>query len=152
MRVRPGTIADRDFILGLAPRFAEFALPPWRRQDEVADGTRAQLDLALSQVNDRSVFAVCEDDEGVPLGFTWSYLVQDFYTGADIAKLSEIAVAQNGTGAATLLVEAFEAWARKLGCRLAILNVMEGNEHARAFYEGRGYGAEHTMMTKDLWG
>jgi GNAT superfamily N-acetyltransferase len=149
MRVRPATSQDRSFILGLSGRFAEFELPPWRSYDDVVEGTRRRLDDALSATGERSIFVIAED-AGKPLGFAWLMLVDDFYTGRDVAKISEIAVVRNGTGAGAALMDAAERFARDHGCRLMVLNVMEHNAHARAFYGRHGFADEYTLMAKRL--
>ena len=149
MKVRPARPGDEAFILSLAPRFGEFELPPWLSAGEVAQGTAAQLRRALGQMNQRSTILVaCEAEE--PCGFVWLTTVTDFYTGRDVAKISEIAVAQDGQGAGSALMRASEAWARERGSDRVVLNVMEGNARARAFYARHGYAPEYTMLVKPL--
>jgi GNAT superfamily N-acetyltransferase len=147
--VRTATAADREFVLGLSRRFAEFEMPPWRTREMVAAGTAARLDEALASMNDRSTIFLAEE-AGEPLGFAWVLIAEDFYTGRDVAKLSEIAVVRDGTGAGAELVAAFERWARERGCSLLTLNVMEHNAHARSFYERHGFAPEYTLMAKEL--
>ncbi len=77
-------------------------------------------------------------------------LILDPFTLRDVAKLEEIAVARDGTGAGRTLMEAAEAWARLHGCKLLVLNVLEENRRARRFYERLGFQPEYTMMTKEL--
>jgi GNAT superfamily N-acetyltransferase len=148
MRVRPVTLEDRDFIVGLSARFAESRLPPWRPADTIVDGTARQLEAALVSRGPRSEILVAVDDGGIPLGFAWVLLLADFFTGGDYCKISEIATARDGTGAGAALMKACEVWARDRGCSLVMLNVLRDNDHARAFYEGQGYEPEYTAMTK----
>jgi GNAT superfamily N-acetyltransferase len=150
IRIRPATPGDRGFIAGLAHRFAEFELPPWRSARDVAEGTAWRLEEALGNRNERSAIVIAESAGGEPLGFAWFLLVEDFYTGRDVAKLSEIAVVRDGTGAGAALMEATRLWASEHGCNLIVLNVMEGNVHAREFYERHGFSAEYTMMVRKL--
>ncbi|HTU82324.1 MAG TPA: GNAT family N-acetyltransferase [Candidatus Acidoferrales bacterium] len=152
MRVRPAAPGDRDFVLGLSPRFAEFELPPWRSHDDVVEGTRRRLAEAFDATTDRSTFVIAENEDGERLGFAWLMLVDDFYTGRDAAKISEIAVLRDGTGAGSALMRAADEYARGHGCRLAVLNVMEGNARARAFYRRHGFDAEYTLMAKRVDG
>jgi GNAT superfamily N-acetyltransferase len=150
MRIRDAGTPDRDFILGLADRFAEFELPSWRSRDVVAQGTARRLDAAIGRQSDDSIVVIAESPAGEPLGFAWLLLVEDFYTGRRIGKLSEIAVVRDGTGAGAALVAHAEGWARAHGAPLLILNVMGGNAHARRFYERHGFAEEYTMMVKPL--
>jgi GNAT superfamily N-acetyltransferase len=150
VRIRSAKPSDRAFILGLADRFAEFELPPWRTHDDVAVGTARRLDQALQAANDDSTVVIAESVAGERLGFAWLLLVEDFYTGRRVGKLSEIAVVRDGTGAGAALIAYTEQWARAHGAPLLILNVMNGNAHARRFYQRHGFAAEYTMMVKPL--
>ena len=150
MRVRVAQTSDRDFIVGLANRFAEFELPPWLDAELVSGGTAAQLDRAIDAAHEHSTILVAEDDAGTRAGFAWVLLVDDFYGGHRLAKITEIAVARDGAGAGSLLMEASERWARERGCDRLVLNVMEGNARARRFYERHGYAPEYTMLVKPL--
>ena len=148
MRVRTFTLEDRQFIVGLSARFAESRLPPWRTAETVVNGTARQLEAALVSRGPRSEIFVAEDDGGTPLGFAWVLLLEDFFTGGDYCKISEIATARNGTGAGAALMNACENWARDRDCAIVMLNVLRDNDHARAFYEGQGYEPEYTAMAK----
>ncbi|HET9028857.1 MAG TPA: GNAT family N-acetyltransferase [Candidatus Aquilonibacter sp.] len=150
MRVRPARDGDREFVVRLAHRFAEFTLPEWLTARGVTEGTAAQLARALDDQHQRSAVLIAQDDRGEPLGFAWVLLVADFYGGPDVAKISEIAVGEDGTGAGSALMEACEAWARARGCSRIVLNVMEGNARARRFYERHGFAPEYTMLVKPI--
>ncbi len=148
MRVRPFTLEDREFIVGLSARFAESRLPPWRPAEMIITGTARQLEAAIESRGPRSEILVAEDGDGTRLGFAWVLLLEDFFTGADYCKISEIATARDGTGAGAALMNASEVWARDRGCAIIMLNVLRENTHARAFYEAFGYEPEYTAMAK----
>jgi GNAT superfamily N-acetyltransferase len=150
MRVRPATLEDREFVVGLSARFAESRLPAWRPTAMVVDGTARRLDDALAAQGPRSEVLIAIDDGGKPLGFAWVKLDEDFFTGGDYCKISEIATAYDGTGAGALLMEACDRWAVDRGCDLVMLNVLRDNAHARAFYEAHGFEPEYTAMAKAL--
>lgn len=151
MRIRPADASDRDFIQSLSWRFARFELPPWRTAADVAEGTGSRLDDALDSRDDRSAVVIAQDEvSGERLGFAWLLIVEDFYSRRDVAKLSEIATVRDGTGAGAALMRETERWARERGCPLLVLNVMEHNAHARAFYERHGFAPEYTLMVKQL--
>ncbi len=151
MQVRPARSSDRDFIVRLAHRFAEFELPVWLDRRSVTEGTARQLERALAKTDDRSALLIAETD-GSPLGFAWVHLLNDFYGGPDLAKISEIAVERDGTGAGSALMAACERWAAQRGCERLVLNVMEGNGRARGFYEHHGFEPEYTMLVKVIPG
>lgn len=77
-------------------------------------------------------------------------VLDDFYTGEPIGKISEIAVGESGNGVGQALMAHCEAWARERGAQLMTLNALEGNAHARRFYERGGYAPEYTMYVKRL--
>lgn len=150
MILRTATPADAAFIAGLAPRFAECELPPWRTRDEIVQGTARQLAAALREADEAASMLLVAEQGGERLGFAWVLLQRDFYTGAPIGKISEIATVRPGTGAGRALMYACEAFARDRGARLMTLNVLEGNERARRFYGECGYAAEYSMFAKPL--
>jgi GNAT superfamily N-acetyltransferase len=126
-------------------------VPPWRTREAITGGTTAQLQHALERGNDaRSAVFVAEDDRG-PQGFAWVLLIDDFYGGAPMGKVSEIAVARSGEGTGRILMQACEEWARAQGARLMTLNALEGNAYARRFYELQGYAPEYTAYIKRLF-
>lgn len=148
--VRDAKASDGEFIAALASRFAEFDIPDWRTRDEIVNGTAAQLAAALERGNnDRSALFIAEN-HGAPLGFAWVLLLDDFYTGEPVGKVSEIAVVRSGGGAGRALMLACEEWAVQRGARLMMLNALEGNAYARRFYRLQGYAPEYTMFAKQL--
>ncbi len=124
-------------------------MPPWRTADEIASGTARHLANALESPSEDSILLIAELD-GVAMGFAWAFVLPDFYTGRLVLKISEIAVARDGSGVGSALMAACEAWGVARGCRLSVLNVLDGNTGARTFYQGRGYAPEHTMMVKSI--
>lgn len=151
MQIRPARPEDRSFVLSLAHRFAEFELPPWLDAAAVAEGTADQLAAAIEHADHRSSVLIAEDGEE-PAGFAWVHTIPDFYGSKDLAKISEIAVTRDGGGAGSRLMEACEAWAVERGCERLVLNVIEGNLHARGFYAAHGFEPEYTMLVKPLGG
>ncbi len=89
-------------------------------------------------------------EAGRVVGFAWMLVIQDFYRGTDMAKLSEIAVAEDGRGIGSALIAAAEEWARERGLGMLVLNVMNGNLRARHLYERSGFAVEYSMMAKPL--
>ena len=150
LTIRPARAGDREFILSLAPRFIEAGLPVWRLADDIVGGTARQLERALEHSDKRGVVLIAERESGTPIGFSWVLLIDDFYTGETIGKISEIAVQRSGFGVGRALMEASEAWARERGAQLMTLNVLETNEPARAFYRALGYAPEYSMFAKRM--
>ncbi len=150
LQIRLARFEDAPFIVGLAHRFAESDIPPWRTRDEIVTGTERQLLRALKRGDERQSTIFIAENGAEPVGFAWALMIEDFYTGDLVGKISEIAVTQNGRGAGRALMRACEDWARERGARLVVLNALEGNARAREFYRRLGYGAEYTMFAKEL--
>ena len=53
---------------------------------------------------------------------------------------------QRGKGTGKALLDFVKAEARRLGCYEVTLNVWEGNDSARAFYEKQGMKVKESMM------
>ena len=150
MILRTATDGDGPFIAALTPRFAECDLPAWRTREEIVAGTARQLAAALREADGPASMLIVAEERGERLGFAWVLVQRDFYTGEPVGKVSEIATVRSGTGAGRALLHACEAFARDRGARLMTLNVLEGNERARRFYNDCGYAAEYSMFAKPL--
>lgn len=137
-------------MLSLTPRFVEAGTPVWRLADDIVGGTSQQLERALEHPDKRGIILIAETQSGTPVGFSWVLLIDDFYTGETIGKISEIAVERSRLGVGRALMEASEAWARERGVQLMTLNVLEANESARAFYRALGYAPEYSMFAKRM--
>jgi ribosomal protein S18 acetylase RimI-like enzyme len=144
--------ADADFILGLAPRFAAFALPAWRRRAECVAGIRAELQRHLDEQAANSHLFVAEDADGGRAGFIHLQQTRDFFNGRHNCHIADLAVAaaHEGRGAARALLAHAEAWAGEHRCALLTLAVFPGNERARALYEAAGYGADLLRLAKPV--
>ncbi len=152
LHVRPARDGDRPFILGLAPRLAEFALPPWRSAGEVAQGEARTLAAALSVLPADSELLVAESPDGERLGFVFLETDTDYFRGTPHAHVGILAVdrAAEGRGVAGALMHAAEEWARSRGYEMIALNVFEGNSRARAVYQRLGYLPETLRYVKPL--
>ncbi len=152
IHVRLAQADDDDFILGLAVRFAEFDLPPWRKRRETLAGIRRDIEDHLRTLPAGSHVFVAEDDFGERLGFLRLQTRRDFFTGAMNCHVSDVAVAvaHEGRGAAGAMLDFAENWARQHRCRHLTLSVFPGNQRARAVYERRGFGLELMSLVKPL--
>ncbi|WP_266168512.1 GNAT family N-acetyltransferase [Dyella subtropica] len=143
---------DDDFILGLVPRFVDFALPPWRRRHECIEGIRKDLSRHLEEQPANSFLFVAEDDEGARVGFIHLQKTQDYFTGRANCHISDLAVAQSheGQGVGKALLAHAEDWAREHRCQLITLAVFPDNERARTLYEATGYSADLLRLAKPV--
>jgi GNAT superfamily N-acetyltransferase len=148
--VRRATDGDRAFVVGLAARFGD-TRAAWRTHAEVTNGTVRELGAAFDRdANDTAFFIAYRDDDPEPLGFAFVVTEADFFTREPHGHLSEIATTGDGSGAASALMAACEAWSRERGFRYLSLNVNDTNEHAHAIYRRRDYIPEYRHLVKLL--
>jgi ribosomal protein S18 acetylase RimI-like enzyme len=152
LHLRPARPADLPFLLSLAPRLAEFGVPPWRTRAQVVDAERRALTRTLEAGSADAPILVAEETDGTRLGFVYLETHTDFFTGRSHAHISVLAVADaaEGRGVGRALVEAAEDWARDRGHPFISLNVFTQNVHARGVYERLGYGPETLRYVKPL--
>lgn len=152
LMIRLAEEEDDDFILEQVPRFADFALPPWRRRHECIEGIRNDLLRHLEDQPPNSYLFVAEDTDGERAGFIHLQRTTDFFTGRSNCHVSDIAVAPSheGLGVGRLLLAHAEAWASEHQCQLVTLAVFPGNERARALYEAAGYATDLLRLAKPV--
>lgn len=152
VRIRGALEADREFILSLAPRLAEFGPPPWRSSEEIARGECRTLAAALDSPVSGAELLLAESSDGVPLGFIYLESPLDYFRQTPHAHVGVLAVSEvaEGHGVAGALMRAGEAWARAHGFDTITLNVFAGNARARAFYQRVGYEPETLRYVKRL--
>jgi GNAT superfamily N-acetyltransferase len=151
-RVRPARPDDRAFVLATARRLADFGPPPWRPAEEVVAAESRAPDAWFERPAEDAALYVAEDEDGNRLGFAYLETLLDFFTRRPHGHIAELAVTREaeGRGAAGALLLASEDWARSRGYALLTLNVFEGNRHARAVYEKRGFAPETLRYVKIL--
>lgn len=150
-RLRTATPADREAVVALAQRLADFELPPGRAAHQIASADLHHFDRQLTQPAEDVLFLVVEDD-GAVLGTVFANTDTDYFTGAPLAYIEVLAVAEAaaGRGVARQLMEATERWAAERGYARVELSVFVNNRRARGFYQHLGYREEILRCTKDL--
>lgn len=152
LHIRLARADDDDFIIGLAPRFAEFALPAWRKRNDVVSWLRDTLTRTTRNLPPGSHLFVAENGDYDAVGFVHLLTMKDSFSDATNCHVSDLACAtgrdRQGIGAA-LLAHA-EDWARQHRCAHLTLAVFPGNARAIALYESRGFGVDTQRMVKKL--
>lgn len=150
--IRSVRAEDLAEVLSLTARLADFPLPPGRTSREIALADhpllRAQVDAPRHDV----LFLLAEDEPGTPLGTIFANTKLDYFTGAPIAYVEVLAVAESaaGRGIARRLMQETETWARTRGLARVDLMVFSVNTRARGFYEHLGYRDEFARYVKEL--
>jgi GNAT superfamily N-acetyltransferase len=145
------TPADREFLVAIADRLADFPHPSWRTREEIAAGDREALIDALDRpAGDRELF-VAELD-GRPAGCLLMWTLEDYFVHVRHAHVSVLAVTRDaeGRGVGGALMARAERWARERGHGRITLSVFEGNTRARALYERAGFSPEMRRYVKEL--
>lgn len=151
LMLRPAQPSDRDAVVALARRLADFDLPPGRSAEEIAKADLHLFDAQLAHPSDEVLFLVAEE-AGKVLGAVFVNINSDYFTKAKLAYIEVLAVSEEaaGKGVARQLMEAAEKWAAGKGCRRVDLMVFVNNRRARGFYEHLGYREELLRCVKDL--
>jgi ribosomal protein S18 acetylase RimI-like enzyme len=153
LTIRPACPDDETFLMGLTPRLADFALPPWRTADEIAQADRQNLRDALRGLLPDAAILVAEASPGGErTGYVFATTRHDHFTHAAHAHVEVLAVEANaqGRGVGPALMDAIEQWAKGRGHAWVTLNVFHGNTRARALYDRLGYEAETIHYRKTL--
>jgi GNAT superfamily N-acetyltransferase len=150
IRVRPFKPADRDAIMGLAPRFA-IGIAPWRDPEAMMAAARGWIEGSIAAIGPERTVLVAENTQGRCIGFV-SVGGNTNFTGEVQAYIGELAVAEHaeGRGVGSALISAAEEWARDKGYKLVVLDTGAANVRARAFYARLGYVEESVKLAKVL--
>jgi GNAT superfamily N-acetyltransferase len=81
LRLRPARPADLRFLLSLAPRLAEFGVPPWRARAQVVDAERRALTRALEAGSPDAPILITEDAERRGVGRALLEAAEDWARG-----------------------------------------------------------------------
>jgi|SRR5215218_1291848 len=152
VRIRPASLADRDFVVSLMPRLVEFGPPAWRDAEQMtAFDTGVITESLLNQKPGAAVF-IAEDEDGTPLGFIHLHAVTEHYNHEEHGHVEDLIVASagEGRGVGRALLGKAEEWARSRGYRWLTLNVFAENTRAREVYARLGYGEDMVKYVKEL--
>lgn len=152
VRVRAARGGDREFILALVSRLAEFGPPPWHDAGVMTTAEQAVIADALAAPRDDEAIFVAESDASQPLGFVHAVTHTDYFTREPHGHVSALVVAPAAErgGAGRALMETCEDWSRSRGYALVTLNVFAVNTRAIAFYERLGYTPDTYKYAKQL--
>lgn len=152
LHIRLARADDDEFIVGLAPRFAEFDLPAWRKQKDVVGWIHDDLLRTASNLPAGSHLFVAEDADYELVGMLHIQTTPDTFSNALNCHVADLACApgHDGKGIGPALLAYAETWAKEHRCRHVTLNVFPGNARGIAMYERHGYGVELHRMAKKL--
>ena len=128
------------------------------RPDIFISGTRKYTDEELKSIlNDENtpVFAAADEND-VMIGY--AFCIMNDYAGSNNLQpirslyIDDLCVDQRARGmhVGQALYDFVMNYAQAQGCYSVTLNVWEGNDSARAFYEKMGFGIQKTVMEKIL--
>ena len=152
VHIRLARADDDEFIVSLAPRFAEFDLPAWRKQNDVVGWIHDDLLRTATNLPAGSHLFIAEDGDYEPVGMLHIQTTPDAYSKTLNCHIADLACApeQDGKGIGSAMLAYAEAWAREHRCRHVTLNAFPGNARGIALYERHGYGVEVHRMVKKI--
>lgn len=128
------------------------------RPDLFVSGTRKYTDEELKDIlkdENTPVFAAADEND-VLQGY--AFCVMNDYAGSNNLQpirslyIDDLCVDAScrGKHVGNMLYDYVLAYAKEAGCYSVTLNVWEGNDAARGFYEKMGFGIQKTVMEKIL--
>lgn len=128
------------------------------RPDIFVSGTRKYTDEELKRIladDNTPVFAAVDENDTMQ---GYAFCVMNDYSGSNNLQpirslyIDDLCVDADTRGqhVGKQLYEYVMAYAKEQGCASVTLNVWEGNDKARAFYEKMGFGIQKTVMEKKI--
>ena len=149
--VRRAQERDMDKILTLLGEVLE--LHAKIRPDLFVPGTtKYTREELLKIISDDKTPVFVADDGGDVAGYAFCVIKQPSFstnmTNVKTLYIDDLCVDENirGKHIGTLLFDHVKEQARELGCQYVTLNVWEGNDNARRFYDKMGMSVRETMM------
>lgn len=150
--VRRAEQRDSDRIMQLLSEVLE--LHAKIRPDIFISGTTKYTQSELADIisSDNTPVFVAADDEDVVQGYAFCIMKQQPFStnmkSFSTLFIDDLCVDENcrGQRVGTLLFDYVKEYAKARGCYDVTLNVWEGNDSARAFYEKKGMFVKKTQM------
>jgi ribosomal protein S18 acetylase RimI-like enzyme len=150
LQIRPYRPADREQVMTIAPRLAEW-VSSWRDQDAVLAAVRGWVRDSVDSCGQPGHAAYVAAFGQQVAGFV-SVSERTHFTGQVDGYVGELAV-QSGLerrGIAAGLMAAAEAWAAERGLAFLTLDTGAANRPARGLYRALGYQEEDVRLTKAI--
>ena len=126
------------------------------RPDLFISGTRKYTDEELKEIlnNEKTPVYAAVDENDRMIGY--AFCVLNDYSGSNNMQpvkslyIDDLCVDENARGlhVGRQLYDYVMKQAEEMGCHSVTLNVWEGNDSARTFYEKMGFGIQKTVMEK----
>ena len=146
--IRQATAADREFVLALADRLADFDAPALaRREPEIVDGDRRALAAWFDQPSKPDEALFVAELDGTPAGCPALVTLDDYFTHAPHAHISVLAVDARcrGQGRGPSADGSGRAWATARGHGRLTLSAFVTNAARSALYERRASAANASI-------
>ena len=149
--IRAATLEDRDAMITLLPRLADFDIPPGRNPEHLWSGDR---DMLLSWLDGKApnVSALVATGGDTLLGFTLLSFREEMLSHEPSAHLEVLVLAKEaeGRGVGKALIASTETLAIDGGATSMSLHVFARNTRARGLYERMGFDGELLRYYKSL--
>jgi ribosomal protein S18 acetylase RimI-like enzyme len=150
IHIRPYRPADRDQVMAIAPRLAEW-VASWRDPAAVLAAVQGWVRDSIEALS-RPGHAVYVAADGGDVAGLVTVSEHTHFSGQAEAYVGELAVrtGMERRGIASLLMAAAEAWAAGRGLPFLTLETGAANQPARDFYRSLGYQEEDVRLTKAI--
>jgi len=151
VKIRTATAADKDAVIELLPRLADFDVPKHRNPDHLWQGDATMFGDWLTGSRP-DVETLVAHFEGIVVGVAMLSIGKELLSGEPSAHLEVLAVAKaaEGKGIGSALMVSSERLAIEKGAKSMSLHVFANNMKARALYERKGFDGELLRYSKVL--
>lgn len=140
--IKIATIEDIDIIVSMAMKFISESNYK-NYGNEIA--LRALVERVLNAPDEDSIVLLYED-KGMIAGITSQFLFGTFKSATELAWWIDPEHRKSRLGSE--LLEAFEYWAKKVGCKL--ITMISIDDNVGKYYEKKGYVLQERTYTKEL--
>lgn len=150
VQIRPYRPDDRDQVMALAPRLAEW-VAAWRDPDAVLTAVHGWVRGSVETAGQPGHAVYVAVAGGQVAGFV-SVSERTHFTGQVDAYVGELGVRPDmeRRGIATALMAAAQAWAADRGRPFLTLETGAANQPARSLYRALGFQEEDVRLTKTI--
>jgi ribosomal protein S18 acetylase RimI-like enzyme len=150
VQIRPYHPDDREQVMALAPRLAEW-VAPWREPSAVRSAVHGWVRGSIEACGQPGHAVYVADTGDDVVGFV-SVSERTHFTGQVDAYVGELAVRSGleRRGIATALMAAAQTWAADRGRTFLTLETGAASQPARGLYRALGFQEEDIRLTKAI--
>jgi GNAT superfamily N-acetyltransferase len=142
MTVRIATVEDLDLVVSMSMKFATAsAYKEYISEDKIRSLAEGFLKASKEQV-----IVLISEEDGMLIGIASPFLYGDVMSATEVVWW--ISPDNRGKKAGTELLEAFEFWAKKIGCKLMTVCCLD--DRVGKYYETKGFSLYERAYLKEI--